>query len=59
MTMTSWNLPHGQWSKWLFYVQTSWLDQRFTILTIENSYFSMAMVKIGIFVVKFRGIILG
>ena len=34
----SWNLPHGQWSKWLFRGQTSWLDQRFTILTMENLY---------------------
>ena len=34
MTMTAWNLPHGQWSEWLFCVQTSWLNRRFTILTI-------------------------
>ena len=31
-------ISHGQWSKWLFCGQTSWLDQRFTILTIENLY---------------------
>ena len=35
----AWNLPHGQWSKCLFCGQTSWLNQRFTILTIGNSYF--------------------
>ena len=59
-TMTFWNMPHGRyWSKWLFCGQTSWLDQRFTILTIENLYFSMAMVEMGIFVDKCRGKILG
>ena len=39
MTMTPWNFTHGQWSKWLFCGQISWLDQRFTILIIENLYF--------------------
>ena len=55
MTMTPWNLTHGQWSKyltmasdilesapwskWLLCGQTSRLDQRSTILTIENLYF--------------------
>ena len=54
MTMTPWNLTHGQWSKyltmasdilesapwskWLLCGQTSRLDQRSTILTIENLY---------------------
>ena len=39
MATESLNLPHGQWLKWLFCGQTSWLDQQFTILTIENLYF--------------------
>ena len=53
MTMTPWNLTHGQWSKNLTMATDSlesaswsmvkmvilWLNRRFTILTIGNSYF--------------------
>ena len=39
MTMKTWDLTHGQWSKWLFFGQTSRLDQKFIILTMENLYF--------------------
>ena len=42
-----------------FVGQTSWLDHRFTILTIENLYFVHGHGKIGVFIVKFRGKILG
>ena len=67
MTMTPWNLTHGQWSKNLTMAtdslesapwsmvkivicgQTSWLNQRFTILTIGNSYFGHGHGQNGYF----------
>ena len=55
---TSYNLPLGQGSKWLFCDQTLRLDQRFTILPWGICFSAMVMVKLGIFVVKFRGKIL-
>ena len=39
MTMTPWNLTHGQSSKWLFCGQNLWLNQRFTISTIGKFVF--------------------
>ena len=53
MTMTPWNLTHGQRSKWLFCGQTSWLDQQFTIFTLENLYFVDGHGKIGVFWLNF------
>ena len=45
---------------WLFFCgQTSWLDQRFTILTTENLYFVHGHGQNGYFLVKFCGKILG
>ena len=57
--LTSLNLPHGQWWKWLFCSQTSWLDRQFTTLTIENLYFVHGHDENWCFLVKFRGKILG
>ena len=59
MTMTPWNLPHGQWSTWLVCGQMSWLNQRFAILTMEKPNFGHGHAKNRYFVVKFRGKISG
>ena len=47
--LTSWNLPHGQWSKWLFCGQTSWSKLRLANLTIEKSYFGHGHGQNGYF----------
>ena len=49
MTMTPWNLTHGQWSKWLLLWLDSWLNQWYTILTIGNSYFGHGHGQNGCF----------
>ena len=58
MTMILWNLTHGQWSNWFFCGQISWLNQRFTFLTMEIRISAMVMVKWAFlwlnFMVKFQ-----
>ena len=39
--------------------EISWLNQRFTFLTMEIRISAMGMVKMGIFVAKFHGKISG
>ena len=69
MTMTPWNLTMATdilksaapWSrsKWLFCGQTSWLDQRSTILAIRNLYYVHGHGQNWCFFVDFHGKILG
>ena len=81
MTMTPWNLTHGQWSKNLTMAtdileSAPWSMVKMVILwsnlVVKSKVYhfdhrkfafrpksSMVMVKMGIFVVKFRGKILG
>ena len=59
LTMATDILESAPWSmvkmvRWLFCGQTSWLDQRFTTLTIESLYFVHGHGQSLCFLVQFR-----